>query len=389
MFNFTFKNRILLLLVVLIGFATACKKKDDDAAPAPAETGYRTTKIDYTTLTSSTSYQATFKQGNDTTVDRDQGRARLRMFRAFATYVGSSISGNVDLDSTKMSNMFANKSNPFTGGYANLNGLDISIKEATAVSSANQAEVHAFLEYAFGQMARISKLRTQAAVEGTAGKHSTGNYLLDEAGIEWAQIIQKTLIGAYHLDYIGNVLLNTGLNADNKTLVAGENYTALEHNWDEAYGFFTFNDIYNGGVTDALGAKNSLEAYLGSYAWEYNKADYGKLHVAFLKGRAAIHNNDKAEMRAQATIIRNILEKAIGGAAYGYMNKSINAPHAFGEGLGFIYATRFAKLTGADAAFSEELSDDLFVTDETTFYDITADDYTTVKGKLATKFNLQ
>ncbi|ABG57600.1 DUF4856 domain-containing protein [Cytophaga hutchinsonii] len=395
MSTFTLKNRILLLLVVLLGFTTACKKKDkDEETPAPAATSFRTTKIDYSTLTATTSYKTAFKnEAGDTTVNRDLGRNRLRMFRALIAYVGSSISGNVDLDSATMSNMFANKNNPFTGVYADLNNLDISIKEVTASSKADQADIHDYLEYAFGQMARISKERANAATKGFAGKHSTGNYLVDEAGIEWAQIIQKTLIGAYHLDYIGNVLLNTGLNADNTKLVTGKKYTQLEQNWDEAYGFFSNNDIYYDGATAESAPKidnSKAEYYLGAYAWEYNRKNFGKLHSAFLKGRAAIHNNDMTEVKAQAKIIREVLEYAIGAAAHGYMGKSVGAPHSFGEGFGFINATSFCTLTGADDEFAADLIEDLFPENTpTTFYDITVTEYTTVRNKLVTKFNIQ
>ncbi|WP_018342610.1 DUF4856 domain-containing protein [Cytophaga aurantiaca] len=390
----TLKNGILIPLVVLIGLTTACKKKDDDA-PAPTSTpGKRTTTINYSTLTPTTSYRTAFlDKDGDTTVNRNDGRSRLMMFRALITYIGTAASTNTAIDSTVMSNMFANKNSPFTGNYAYLNGLDMSIKEATAFSKSNQSAVHNYLEYAFGRMAYISNYTGQTASKGTPGKN--GTYLVDANGIEWAQIIQKTLIGGYHLDYIGNVLLSKGLNADNQHLVTGKKYTQLEHNWDEAYGFFTVNDMYYNGTTDQAAAKVSNEYYLGSYAWEYNKSGFVKLHSAFLKGRAAIHNNDMTEVRAQAAIIRGILETAIGGAANGYMGKASDGTateasrvHAFGEGNGFVYSTRFCTQTGADDAFSADLLDDLITPATVTFYDITAAQFTTVATKLRTKFAL-
>ena len=395
MLNFNMKNHFVLVLALIIGLTTACKK-DDDAAPAPSSTpGYRTTKIDYNTLTPTTSYKTPFLLPNgDSTINRNDGRVRLRMFRALAAYVSSATTAPID--STILSNMFANKNAPFTGIYADLNNVDFNIKEVTAFSKVNQADVHHTLEVAFGRMAYISTKAGQTASKGIAGKN--GTYLVDEKGIEWAQIIQKTLIGAYHLDLIGNVLLNTGLNADNQNLVPGKKYTQLEHNWDEAYGFFTNNDIYYNGTIDPnaprIAAANA-EYYLGSYAWEYNKPGFIKLHSAFLKGRAAVHNNDMNEVRAQAAIIRGILEKAIGGAANGYMGKASDASateasrvHAFGEGNGFVYSTRFCTLTGCDDAFSADLLDDLFTPTSTTFYDITAAQFTTVANKLRTKFGL-
>jgi len=399
MFNFTFKNPIILLLVVLIGFTTACKKKEDDA-PVPSTPGYRTSKIDYNTLTATTSYKTPFLLANgDSTINRLDGRARLRMFRALATYVSTSITNGTAIDETKLNNMFTNTGAPFEGVYADLNGLDMNIKEATAFSKANQSSVHSYLQVAFSKMAYISTQATKTAAEGTAGK--IGTFLVDDKGIEYAQIIQKTLIGAYHLDYIGNVLLNTGLDADNQKLVTGKKYTQLEHNWDEAYGMLSLNDIYGSKevqadvtVTPNIRA-SSGELYLGSYAWEYNKPGFLQLHAAFLKGRAAIHNNDMATVRAQAAIIRAILEKAIGGAANGYMGKSYDAAstpaqkiHAFGEGLGFVYSTRFCVVTGADDAYSEDLIDDLISPTTPTFYDIATSQFTGVATKLRSKFNL-
>lgn len=396
MLNFTTKNRFVLVLALIIGLTTACKKDDDAAAPAPTSTpGYRTTKIDYSTLTPTTSYKTPFLlPGGDSTINRNDGRARLRMFRALAAYVSSATTAPID--STILSNMFWNKNAPFTGIYADLNNADFNIKDVTAFSKINQADVHHDLEVAFGRMAYISTKASQTAAKGTAGKN--GTYLVDENGIEWGQIIQKTLIGAYHLDLIGNVLLNTGLNADNQNLVPGKKYTQLEHNWDEAYGFLTNNDIYYNGTIDPNAPKiaaANAEYYLGSYAWEYNKNGFIKLHSAFLKGRAAVHNNDMVEVRAQAAIIRAVLEKAIGGAANGYMGKSYDATatdaakaHAFGEGKGFVYSTRFCTLTGADDAYSNDLIDDLITPATPTFYDIATSQFTTVANKLRTKFGL-
>src|SRR5690606_30015275 len=106
------------------------------------------------------------------------------------------------------------------------------------------------------------------------------------------------------------------------------------------------------GATDA--ARNSAEFGLGSYIWEYNKANYAAIYPAFLKGRAAIVNNDRAEYQALATVIRTEMEKAIAGAAVGYLNKwkietdPARAAHAIGEGAGFIYSLRFAEMHGGD-----------------------------------------
>jgi hypothetical protein len=231
---------------------------------------------------------------------------------------------------------------------------------------------------------------TNTASPGVAGK--LGTYLVDEKGIEIAQIIQKSLIGALQLDYISNVLLDDGLNAENHTLVGGENYTQLEHNWDEAYGLLTLNQIYLEGATDA--SRNSVEFGAGAYIWEYNKPNYSKIFPAFLKGRAAIVNNDNAELQTQATFIRTEFEKALAAAALGYLEKwktgatDAARAHAIGEGLGFIYSLRFATIHGADAAFSDTILNGL-ISSENGFWDLDVTKINTAADAIKSKFNLQ
>jgi len=200
------------------------------------------------------------------------------------------------------------------------------------------------------------------------------------------------LIGALQLDYIGNVLLNEGLNADNSALVEGKNYTQLEHNWDEAYGLLTLNPIYLLNSTNE--EKGTTEFGAGSYIWEYNKANYAKIFPAFLKGRAAIVNNDMAELQAQATFIRTEFEKAIASAALGYLEKWKTGTtdgaraHAIGEGLGFIYSLRFATVHNVDAAFSDGILDDL-VGSANGFWDLDATKINTASDAIKDKFDFQ
>jgi hypothetical protein len=155
------------------------------------------------------------------------------------------------------------------------------------------------IESLFDQIDAASNSVNATASQGVAGK--LGNYLVDAKGIEIAQIIQKSLIGALELDYIGNVLLDKGLTADNHSVVGDNNYTQLEHNWDEAYGLLTLNPIYLAGSTND--ARGTTEFGAGSYIWEYNKANFANIYPAFLKGRVAIVNNDVAEYQRQALFI--------------------------------------------------------------------------------------
>jgi FlaG/FlaF family flagellin (archaellin) len=332
-------------------------------------------------------------------VDLAEGNSRHKMFQALNYYSTSSVSAKTHIDAAKLKSMFSNSGNPFSDIStstisvvgAELNASDVQLKEVVASSkSSGEADaVRAKIESLFDQIDATSNSVTATASQGVAGK--LGNYLVDAKGIEIAQIIQKSLIGALELDYIGNVLLDKGLTADNHSVVGDNNYTQLEHNWDEAYGLLTLNPIYLAGSTNDV--RGTTEFGAGSYIWEYNKANYANIYPAFLKGRVAIVNNDKAEYQAQATFIRTEFEKAIAGAAIGYLEKwkagadDATRAHAIGEGLGFIYSLRFATVHGADAAFSDGILTNL-IDSPNGFWDLTVTKVNTASDAIKAKFGL-
>lgn len=382
------------ILIATIFTLSSCKKEIIE--DKPAEAGIRS-KIDYNSLTPSTPYKNLFLDNKgDTVVDLSAGHTRYKMFQALNYYLGAAVRDSKAIDSLTMKNLFANTGSPYydipslniTGN--DLNSTSFQLRAITGSSDPATAEtVRKRIESLFGEMARLSVHFADTAAKGKPGK--AGTYLADAKGIEIAQIIQKSLIGAAQLDYIGNVLLNTGLNADNKTIVAGENYTQLEQNWDEAYGFLTLNPVYLLGSTDAV--KGTAETFLGSYIWEYNKSAYPKIYPAFLKGRAAIANNDINEARNQANYIRTEMEKAIANAAVGYLNKwksgSTEAAriHAIGEGLGFIYSLRFCQKHSVNAAFSDDILNKL-INSPDGYWDLTNTKINEAISTITAKFNL-
>ena len=377
-------------IVALLAGLVSCTK--DDVQPNLRD------KIDYSVLTSDTPYPQLFvdAQGN-TTVNLADGNRRLKMFQALNYYSSSSISANTHIDAARLKNMFSNTGSPFTDistssvsvVSADLNTSNIQVRNVTASSlpSAQADVVRAKIESYFDLIDVASNSVNSMAVLGQAGK--LGTYLVDAKGIEYTQIIQKSLIGALQYDYICNVLLKGGLDADNHTPVSDENFTELEHNWDVAYGLLTLNPVYLQGATDAN--RNTVEFALGSYIWEYNKTNYAKIYPAFLKGRAAIVNNDRAEFETQATFIRTEIEKAIAMAALGYLDKwktstsDAARAHAMGEGLGFVYSLRFATIHGADATFSDNLLNGL-IGSPNGFWDLTATKINTASDAIKAKF---
>lgn len=394
MIRYVLKLQIVALALVTVSLVSC---DDDDVKPSLR------TKVEYATLDAGVAYSDQFMDaGGTTTVDLKDGNHRHKMFQALNYYSSSSIAAGAEIDAAKLKAIFSNTGDPFTDistssisvSGAELNASEVQLKDKVASSFAatDASAVRAHIESLFDDIDAASASLGQAAAPGQAGKVS--NYLVDEKGLELIQVIQKSLIGALQLDYIGNTLMDAGLDAENYELVSGKNYSQLEHNWDEAYGFLTLNPIYLAGATSL--ARNSIEFGAGSYIWEYNRANFATIYPAFLRGRAAIVNNDRAELEVQALYIRTQFEKAIAAAALGYLKKwkdNTDADHAvrihaIGEGLGFVYSLRFAKIHGADAAFSEGLLNTL-VGSENGFWDLTADKINTASDAIRQKFGIQ
>ncbi|MEX2233541.1 MAG: DUF4856 domain-containing protein [Cyclobacteriaceae bacterium] len=384
------KPKMLFVFVVLALFSC----EEDNETPSLRA------KFDYATLTPLTPYTSTFVDASgSTTVNLFEGNTRYIMFYAINNYMTSRISANEQIEAIKLKNMFSNTGSPFddisTGSVLVdgevLNTSGVQLRNVVAFSKpATQAEAErAALKSNFEQIEEASNHILETASAGQAGK--LGTRLVDAKGIELAQVIQKSLIGALQLDYIGNVLMEEGLNADNTRVVGDKNYTELEHNWDIAYGLLTLNPVYLEGSTD--GSRGTFEFGAGSYIWEYNKGSYADIHPAFLKGRAAIVNNDHSTLQEQATFIRTEIEKTVANAALGYLGKwktdqtEADRAHHIGEGLGFIYSLRFATIHEADAAFSDDIIENL-VGAPNGFWDIDADKINAASEAISTKFGL-
>lgn len=376
-----FTNKILLLALVF--GLLACD--NDDETPALRAS------INYSTLTPTTPYPELFVDGSgNSTVDRSEGNNRYKMFQALNSYMSANTSANTEIEASVLSDMFSNTNAPFTDATLNTSGVQLKNVVATSRISSETEAVREKFESLFSEIELASQSINETASAGQAGKLE--NRLVDAKGIEVAQVIQKSLIGALQLDYIGNVLLDEGLFTDNSKTMDGKPYTQREHIWDEAYGLLTLNDIYLEGATDTN--KGTTEFGLGSYVWEYNKTDYAQIYPAFLKGRAAIVNNDRATLEEQATFIRTAFEKAIASAALGYLEKwksgtqtDAARSHAISEGLGFIYSLRFAAIHNADAQFSDDILEDL-IESENGYWDLTAAKINAASEAIKEKFAL-
>ena len=345
-------------------------------------------KIKYESLNTSTNYLTTFTDvQNQSTVDFSGQATRIAMFKEMDAYIKSGTT--VTLDAAKIEQMFRNQGNPFSNSALN-DATDKTIISKTAASfssSIADAERNRFLGY-FQSVAVASQQNGNTASVGVAGL--LNGILVNEKGFEYAQFIQKGLIGAFLLDQIANVYLGAEKqSADNSALVSGKNYTTLAHHWDEAYGYLTQNEIFP--KPDPVNTGKYLESFLGGYVRQVDVQ--GDIFLAFLKGRAAIVNDDKATRETQISKIREILERSIATVTISYLNKTMSATsdkdrfHALSEGLGFLYSLRYAHNAKVDAALSDNLMTAL-LSKPNGFWDLSSADIVAVRDQIAQRTNI-
>lgn len=199
--------------------------------------------------------------------------------------------------------------------------------------------------------------------------------------IDYAQLTQKFLYGAISFsqaarDYLSTDLGPTkGLNADNtQPAKPGVAYTAMEHHWDEGFGYFgaardllSYNDkdvFFKGSIdTDgdgfiSLKSEKNLAQGINASRLDVTAADQdldlsGDIMKAFLKGRALISQapaDYKKYVEAYAQVALTGWEKTFAGITIHYINKTISEYGAYGSEK-YLF-TNFAKFWGEMKGFA-------------------------------------
>lgn len=197
-------------------------------------------------------------------------------------------------------------------------------------------------------------------------------HYVETSGLNYRQLIQKFLTGAIAWsqgadDYMDNDLDGKGINSDNTAQIKGKNYTALEHVWDEAFGYFGAAINYIDYTDDELSGKSGRDAYKKGYndfdgngsisivKGEYNfghsvnaaKRDRGAAKLsatdfstdawnAFIRGRTliaaaggALTTDQMAELVSLRDAALNAWEKAIAASAVHYVNDTLQDMNKF------------------------------------------------------------
>lgn len=239
-------------------------------------------------------------------------RTRLDQLDEMMKYIETGNEKGVALDVSVMQAMFEN-----TNGNANGNFTFTSVKQ---LKDQCFAPDQAVLEGYFQAISDVS-FTDQSAWNGQAGRisSSTGeNYrMFNENGWEYAEMIEKTIMGAvFYYRATSVYLTDEGMDVDNNEIIPGEG-TAMEHHWDEAYGYFGASDSFPAEVEHArYWAKycNRRDAYLST-----NES----ISFAFRQGRQAM-KVQRYDVRDEALEkIKLEWERVIAGSAIHYINESI------------------------------------------------------------------
>ena len=194
-----------------------------------------------------------------------------------------------------------------------------------------------------------STTRNQRAEQGKGGfvGYHIGDVNLcfaDDRGVVVAEMFQELVRGAAFLDQILNVhldeavLLNEQLRNDheNGKLLPGRNYTALEHHWDLAWGYYQYwLPLVENSEISAL------------------KKSRITLYRAFALGRQALTEYRYTDALEQMRIVRSELSKVAAANALHLLtgtrtlsNLNEEPAHALpflGQALGAIYALQFTR----------------------------------------------
>ncbi|WP_276499590.1 DUF4856 domain-containing protein [Pontibacter litorisediminis] len=341
--------------LALVGLAacvtfTSCSDDDEDAPSYNVPSTYNFENVNYAGQTT-----------------------RLDMLTELSDYIKTGNEG-AQLDAQKMKAMYANANSPFS---------DASLNEANTKQLKNKTILTAQEEFEgyFDAVAAASKAPTHLlglpASNGQAGLLTSADgkksYLVDENGIEYAQVIQKGLMGAvFYYQAVDGYLTEEKIGAavDNMKVTEGEG-TAMEHHWDEAFGYFGAPKNFPATTDGArfwANYSNQVDAALGS-----NKA----IMDAFLKGRAAISAKDMKAKEEAAATVRTEWERLVAAAAIHELNEAeenvadqAKKSHYLSEAIGFVMGLQYKsdrKLT--DAKYQEVMA-----AIGTNLYETTAED---------------
>ena len=316
-------------------------------------------------------------------VDYSGQETRIEMLAEISAYAKTANSG-AQVESAKLKAMFENANAPFSNP-------DLNTADKDLFSKTFEFDRADFLNF-FDEFELATQSSATVGSNGTAGVVTSLDgskaYFFDENGVEHIQLIEKGLMGACFYYQMVSVYLSDakiGESVDNNAVTPGKG-TAMEHHWDEAFGYTSFpTDYPNHSASLAFWAK-----YIDGRETELSSGT--KLMDAFIKGRAAISANDMATKFEMAEVISTEMEKVVGGTAVHYINAALAdysddalRNHTLSEAWAFIYSLKFNE----NKSISNEQIDEAITLLGTNFYEVSRADLSASKAIIVEALGLQ
>ena len=201
----------------------------------------------------------------------------------------------------------------------------------------------------------INKLVQSSIEADTNSSSSTGarqitstngdkTYLVAANGFEYNQMITKGIMGSVFYYQATSDYLYGLLSDDNTTNLEGKDYTAMEHHFDEAFGYFGAPTTFSSTSTE--GAQ-----YHASYSSKGQGAGLNTsddIMDAFIKGRFAVSENEMGDLPTYIAAINENWEETIyasglhylKGAQADFSDKALRC-HQLSEAYAFIWSLQF------------------------------------------------
>jgi hypothetical protein len=333
----------------------------------------------------------TFEREGATSVNYSGQTERLEQLKQIKTKMNAGNAGT-ELSGQDLLDMFAN-----TGGDGNGNFSFTSTKQIKDKTFAADQSYFESLMTAMGTASEDGADGVMAS-DGVAGLVTRGSstILVNEKGHEFVQLIEKGIMGATFYHQMLSVYLTddrVGDAVENTVLVDGQNYTSMEHHWDEAFGYLGVPVDFS---SDWPSDRNSECVFWGNYT-RGRDALLGSSDIimsAFKTGRAAISAQMYDVKNEQRDIIYDELERICAATAIHYINSALANTtdngeffHALSELYAFIKALRYSpRASFTDAEITQLLKD---ISDEDfNFWNTTTTGLNEAKTKISTKFAL-
>ena len=308
-------------------------------------------------------------------------KERLDQVEELSAYIKTANQTGVSLDNSVLNAMFQNTNNDGNGNFTFTSTKQLKDKcfelDQTLIESYFTMAVEASESDKPGSNGQTGRILSE---DGEASR------LFNENGWEPEEIIEKTLMGAVMYYQATSVYLSADkMEVDNENVEEGEG-TAMQHHWDEAYGYFGATvDFPEDSENTRFWAKycNGRDVLLNSN---------DKLGSAIRTGRAAI-DVGRYDVRDEAIVeVRKHWELVCVGTAIHYLNGALEnigddytRNHELSEAYAFIHNLQY----NADKVISTGEIEEVKSLIGTNFYEVTSDGLANARNLLAEIYELE